>query len=349
MTVSIVRWRRCFLLLLFGAANLLAQTYTITDLGVLPGDDSSYGRCINGMGQIAGNSFSSSNHAFLWTTQTGMQDLGTLPGFDSSTAFAINKNGVVAGYSFDSQTQLGHAFVSIKSRPLIDLGTLPGGSSSVAFAINSLPNVAGYSDTPDSTSHAVIWTPDRKVRDLGVLANGSYSYATGMNDQNYVVGISDALGGQTTYGFLWTPSTGMKRLPGALLTEAWAINSSGVIAGDGVRSDFTQDAVLWTPDGKIHHLGVLSGFTATFAYAINGSGQVVGELYSTSVIHAMLWTAKSGMQDLNNLIPSGSGWLLTSASGINDAGQITGGGSVNGQSHAFLLTPTKRISNSSFP
>ena len=45
------------------------------------------------------------------------------------------------------------------------------------------------------------------------------------------------------------------------------------------------------------------------------------------------------MQDLNRLIPQGSGWVLGQASGINDAGQITGYGTVHGRTHAFLLIP----------
>jgi len=45
------------------------------------------------------------------------------------------------------------------------------------------------------------------------------------------------------------------------------------------------------------------------------------------------------MKDLNRLIPSGSGWVLSEATGINDAGQIVGSGTVHGQQHAFLLNP----------
>jgi probable HAF family extracellular repeat protein len=45
------------------------------------------------------------------------------------------------------------------------------------------------------------------------------------------------------------------------------------------------------------------------------------------------------MQDLNSLIPAGSGWVLNDAYGINERGQIVGDGTINGQSLAFLLTP----------
>ena len=45
------------------------------------------------------------------------------------------------------------------------------------------------------------------------------------------------------------------------------------------------------------------------------------------------------MHDLNDSIPPGSGWLLETARGINDAGQIVGYGDHNGLVSAFLLTP----------
>jgi hypothetical protein len=45
------------------------------------------------------------------------------------------------------------------------------------------------------------------------------------------------------------------------------------------------------------------------------------------------------MLDLNDLLPPGSGWELTTALGINGAGQIVGGGLLDGREHAYLLTP----------
>ena len=45
------------------------------------------------------------------------------------------------------------------------------------------------------------------------------------------------------------------------------------------------------------------------------------------------------MTDLNSDIIPNSGWTLQDAQAINDAGQITGSGLINGHSHAFLLNP----------
>jgi hypothetical protein len=47
------------------------------------------------------------------------------------------------------------------------------------------------------------------------------------------------------------------------------------------------------------------------------------------------------MQDLNNLIPAGTGWVLQEGAAINDTGQIAGYGTLHGQTHAFLLIPVQ--------
>jgi hypothetical protein len=45
------------------------------------------------------------------------------------------------------------------------------------------------------------------------------------------------------------------------------------------------------------------------------------------------------MLDLNDLIAPGLGWILLEGRALNDAGQITGYGTIGGQTHAFVLTP----------
>ncbi len=89
-----------------------AQSYTVTDLGVL-GGRLSVATAVNDLGQVVGYSEFSDrtarSHAFFWTATTGMRDLGTLAGNDS-IASAINNAGQVAGCSTTSSS-LGHAFL----------------------------------------------------------------------------------------------------------------------------------------------------------------------------------------------------------------------------------------------
>jgi hypothetical protein len=67
--------------------------------------------------------------------------------------------------------------------------------------------------------------------------------------------------------------------------------------------------------------------------------QIIGESsVPGGVLHACIWQ-KGGLQDLNNLIRDNSGWVLNHASSINTSGVISGLGTINGATHAFLLTP----------
>jgi probable HAF family extracellular repeat protein len=85
--------------------------------------------------------------------------------------------------------------------------------------------------------------------------------------------------------------------------------------------------------GKLTDLGVF--FDSSVAEALNRSGVVVG----TADSHAFIYSGGK-LQDLNNLIPKGSGWVLTEATGINDTGQIVcNAHNASGYTHAFLLTP----------
>ena len=81
-----------------------------------------------------------------------------------------------------------------------------------------------------------------------------------------------------------------------------------------------------------------------FRSTVEDSATVVGESdVATGDSHAFVWQAKSGMKDLNSLIPTtGSGWAeLERAYGVNNAGWIVGQGQhAAGQWRAFLLIPS---------
>jgi probable HAF family extracellular repeat protein len=97
-------------------------------------------------------------------------------------------------------------------------------------------------------------------------------------------------------------------------------------------------------------LGTLGGINSE-AMGLNDLGQIVGYSETSSGnTHAFLWENGHGMQDLNNLIPAGSGWELLRALGINKDGQIVGAGKrdtdgdgVLDAVHAFLLMPIKEV------
>jgi probable HAF family extracellular repeat protein len=84
-----------------------------------------------------------------------------------------------------------------------------------------------------------------------------------------------------------------------------------------------------------------AGSSASTALDINRKGQVVGTAQFTDadgmpVWHAVLWDDSRGC-DLNSLLPAGSGWLLESATSINQHGDVVGTGIHNGEQRAFMV------------
>ncbi|MGA7623085.1 MAG: hypothetical protein WCA91_05845, partial [Candidatus Acidiferrales bacterium] len=94
--------------------------------------------------------------------------------------------------------------------------------------------------------------------------------------------------------------------------------------GDVVDGVLTPNfhAFIWTKEtGKMTDIGVLAGDSISEALDINDAGQVVGVSFPSS--HAFLYE-HGKITDLNSLISKNSPFLLLEASGINDAGEITG-------------------------
>jgi probable HAF family extracellular repeat protein len=143
-------------------------------------------------------------------------------------------------------------------------------------------------------------------------------------------------------------------------SNAAAINGGGSVTGWAENDDLyggASHAFIWKPSapnaatGTMVDLGTLAinpipGYSRSEGLAINSSGVVVGDsdpAGSTGQTDAVIWQPGAGatytLSDLNSLIPSGTGWMLTRALAINDAGLIVAEGTQGGYSHAVLLTP----------
>lgn len=94
-------------------------------------------------------------------------------------------------------------------------------------------------------------------------------------------------------------------------------------------------------DGATRSLGGFGGFGREGrANAVNNVGQIVGYccLRGDEAPRAFLWE-NGVLRNLNERTANLDGWLLTEATGINDAGLIIANGQRNGAYRAFLLTP----------
>jgi len=156
--------------------------------------------------------------------------------------------------------------------------------------------------------------------------------------------------------------TDLNTLPGLNVSEATAINDSGVVVGysanffgypnplQNVSAFLMNGGHLYDLPGMAEAHGINSwdltvGFTgsalgAIYPNSINDNGDVVGQLYEVSGGHAgVLYNGQSSLQDLNTIVADPT-WSLQNATGINNSGQICGSGLHNGlQFRGFLITP----------
>ena len=340
-----------------------AQTYAVTDLGVLAGGTYSDAAGINNSGQIVGSSSSASsgNSATLWSVDLAggvtRTDLGT-GGYRGSFAQGINDAGQIVGYltsGFNPDGVLpapravlfsvGAGGVANAPR---DLGALPGQAGSQAYAINQAGQVAGLSltfansfgGTPTLTT---LESGGPVVKRLGPSGVAGSAYA--INSAGLVVGEYFASGSVRHVDL--TPSSTSSR--------ALGINASGQIVGSGAANGLIRPMLFTSANGVVTQtdLGVPAGFSYGEASAINSSGQIVGTAGVLNGVssRAVLYTAPGGARVLGDLVVPGSGVseidLGPTGNRINDWGQIVGRGTVAGQSHALLLNPTTPLSSAS--
>jgi probable HAF family extracellular repeat protein len=341
-----LHWTELFVtILVAGTTSLLAQNYSITDLGAVPGQRESAGYGLNVSGEAAG--VSSSPGGDIPTLFSGGQaiNLGTLKPMDIAVATCINGFEDVAGYEPEtsSSPEVSHAFVYSAGK-LFDIDSpslFPSGT--MAEGINDSGEVVGEGLLNNSSFHAFLYANGKMV-DIG--PPGAYqASAVAINNNGQIVGNAYFTGGGGG-AFLYANGTFTYLAPPAgASVSASSLNSVGQVAGSIYTSSGTHAAVY--ASGHWKDLGGVTG-AALDGTGINAAGQVV----ATAIFpiqsyhpfrpgkHVGYVIGSNGPINLNTLIPAGSGYTITDAIAINNAGQILCDASSTASiKHAVLLSP----------
>ena len=318
-----------------------AQAYELIDLGkyVEP-------RAINNNGVVVGasNTDQYPTTAFSWSS-------GILEIIEGGTsANAVNDNGQIAGSTID-----GAFVVDGNYRDWSDYG---------AFGINWSGEVAGYSVgknpyQPRSLPYnpAIFSGGKWEVYDIARLyprgtRQGVYAdrfILNSINEGGYAVGYKYRYGLAGSAAILIDTNEPVKDATDVVYLSTPAggraadINDKNVIAGTTGNNTrvtpaiYSQAYKLEYDKGNLTILPVLEGGLRSSANDINEYNQVVGSSESANGNRAVLWNETGAITDLHETM-SAEGWVLTSATAINDYGDITGTGTLNGVARGFVLT-----------
>ncbi|HBY59501.1 MAG TPA: hypothetical protein DEH78_06735, partial [Solibacterales bacterium] len=244
------------LLAVLGCLPLAANSvsFTITNLGVLPGSDFSEALAVNNAGQVAGRlSRANSDRAFLWDG-TQMIDLGL------GMATGINDQAQVVGMSRASGVN--QAFL-YSAGVRTDLPLVGGTTGNEATDINNAGVVTGL--VAGFPPRAVTWSNGQG----SLLEPNNTGEARAVNEAGTVVGSSFLDAAVFSNGSINL----LAGLPGSFRSQANAISESGLIAGySNVNS--ASRAVLWDGANAPLDLGFLPGANFAVANGVNSAGWV---------------------------------------------------------------------------
>lgn len=314
----------------------IAAPYLMTPLGSLGGTTTT-AVGINNNNQIAGNSTNSSgtSYAYIWSGGV-MTSIGSYNG-NTTGARNINSSGQIEG-------NLSNGDIYVWTNGMYaDYGMPLGGSSNKAYGFNDSGMITGQVKLANGVVHGFLYNPASggSYTDIGTLSGNASdtSYGSSINASGQIEGDSTTSAG-TTHAFIWTNGT-FRDLGtfGGPSSSGVALNNAGHATGTAQDANGNSNLFFWNGTTLVNG-GTLGGNFANSS-AINNLDQIVGRsLLSDNVTYNAFLYSSGTMYNLNSLIPSGSGWTLTNATGINDSGYIVADGvNSSGVNEAFLLTP----------
>jgi probable HAF family extracellular repeat protein len=238
------------------------------DLGTLGGEGAAEAFGASDTGTIVGYSTTSAGnqHAFVWTSVTGMVDLGTLPnlGHTDSRALDVNRIGtLIVGWSGGPDTTIPVVWTPTQHGRVTTwtIHRLPTSSDSTGrysngsvTAVNNLGQVVGnvWGYYGEAT---MLWTPRRNGKGWKLtLLLGSAEYPN-----VYPADLGEVVGGSYTtdwshcVGALWRPAGATYTLtqlanPWGLSNGDWGvgINSGGDIVGAVIDENGNAQGALWS-------------------------------------------------------------------------------------------------------
>ena len=287
--------------------------------------------------QIVGSWSPSTTQVYLWNGATQVPSL-------QGNAMAVNDNGVVVGAVW-SPTISAHAY-RWEGGVLTNL-SYPGEIYSDAQGINNDGVVVGRYwsyDGPFAHVHAVSWNAKGDAVDLGSLGRPfSSSEALGINASGIIVGLSSTTDGQIRRPVRFRSPGVVDDLGtlGGSYGIARAISDTGLIVGESTidAANNILHGFLYE-NGLMTDIGSLPGMGTSTLYSVNSAGLAVGASFGALGVRGVVYGG-GRLIDLNSIV-DGTDWIVSYATGVDEAGNIAADGFRNGISHVLLLLPEEK-------
>jgi hypothetical protein len=312
------------------------------------------------------------------TGPTGSATYGTPVNLGNINPQAINNSGGIAANESVNNTGRGLYLSAPNAAPqylaayrgtnpyglsLDNSGEIVGFNSSVGYAYYTTPasmptSIIGELVSLNATGALVgsngnaYYQPSLAAGQIVLknLSGSNASDATAASSNGQVVGFANGAVGTAFTPLYWsradpqTDPTPLKEIAGSRGTEPLFIDDNGQIVGTTLINGETKPVYWQSPTDQNPQIlpapsTALGQTTGSGVFGMNSSGQIVGDQGNVAV----LW--KDGkVIDLNTVIPSNSGWQLTTANAINDQGWIVGVGRYTDATGtqtqaAFLIKP----------
>ncbi len=304
------------------AAVAAAPAYVAIPLGSL-GGVTTYGAAINAAGQVAGwadtdGTGAAHRHAFLYANGA-IINLGTLSGGSQSFAYALNDAGHVVGASNGSGVPQLHA-ARFDGGTVTDLHILLGGTISSAYGINAGGDFVGGVNAGGSSHAYRLLAANEIFTDLGTFG-GTTSQAYAINASGEVTGFAH-LPSQDAHAFRYG-NAGLVDLGtlGGNASIGRGIGPTGHVVGESYLPGNVVRHAFFHNGTAMADLGTLGGSTSS-AFGINAADAIVGESTNGQGELRAFVRVEGTMIDLNAVTSGLNGATLTTATAINDAGQI---------------------------
>jgi probable HAF family extracellular repeat protein len=270
-------------------------------------------------------------------------DLGTLPGTVQSVATGINNSGQIIG--FTNNTIIPGLAPGANSQSFLysngHMTSVTPVGGGTAMAINDSGEVVGGVNVGVNNSGQIVGSPFQVpfTSTAGTMTTTQASFnPVGINDAGQIAGTIFRPGGGTDAAIYQNGQVfDIGKALGLFGVQTQTVAMGIDRAGDVLFSVFngnnnTNTYMIYKADGSTQTLtggGPPSG--------MNNLGQVVG---NNSFGYGFLFSNGSYVS-LGSLLPPNtvSLWQFLDPSAINDEGEIVGTGQINGQVHAFLMTP----------